>query len=758
MTNSTSAWTTQRFARVLALIIAGSFLVLLYAGHRLQQEAPPIPQRVVSASGEELLAPDDIQNGQNVWQAMGGMEVGSVWGHGSYVAPDWSADYLHREARSVLNQYAQQASGSDYDKLPVEAQAALRERLRQAIRTNTYDNSAGTVTVSVERAQAFRELRAYYSQLFTEGRREFAIPAGAQPDPRKLHQLTAFFFWASWAASTDRIGSPGVSYTNNWPHEPLIKNTLTGDAVVWTGVSIIVLLAGIAAMVLWRAARTPMETAKEPAADDPLLRAQLTPSQRAALLYFGVVAALFLLQIVVGVITAHFGVEGDGFYGIPLSKWLPYVITRTWHTQLGIFWIATAWLAAGLFVAPSIGGGDPKGQALGVYVLLGALVLVVVGSMAGQWLSVMHRFSNDSTRFYFGHSGYEYIDLGRAFQIGLLTGLFLWVGLVLRAVLPALRRRDENRGLLLLFVLSALAIAGFYSAALGYGHHTHLAIAEYWRWWVVHLWVEGFFEVFATVVFAFLFARLGLLEARTTERAVVMSATIFLSGGIIGTLHHLYFTATPPVIMALGSVWSALEVVPLVFIGYEAWENLRLSRHQGWVQKYRYPIYFFVAVAFWNAVGAGLFGFMINPPVALYFMQGLNTTPLHGHAALFGVYGMLGLALMLFCLRAAAPERQWNERLLAASFWLLNIGLLAMLLLSLLPVGLLQTKASVEVGYWFARSPEFMQSPLMNTLRWLRVIGDSLFGLGALAFVTFASLLLRRSRPGSWDAEAPNAA
>jgi nitric oxide reductase subunit B len=199
-------------------------------------------------------------------------------------------------------------------------------------------------------------------------------------------------------------------------------------------------------------------------------------------------------------------------------------------------------------------------------------------------------------------------------------------------------------------------------------------------------------------------------------------------------------------------------VVPLVFIGYEAWENLRLSRHQGWVRKYRYPIYFFVAVAFWNAVGAGLFGFMINPPVALYFMQGLNTTPLHGHAALFGVYGMLGLALMLFCLRAAAPERQWNERLLAASFWLLNIGLLAMLLLSLLPVGLLQTKASVEVGYWFARSPEFMQSPLMNTLRWLRVIGDSLFGLGALAFVVFAALLLRRPRPGSWDAEAPKAA
>jgi nitric oxide reductase subunit B len=744
--------TVHGFRLLLALVIISSFAVLLYAGHRIQQGAPPIAERVVSSSGEEIISRDEIAAGQNVWQAMGGMQLGSVWGHGSYVAPDWTADYLHRESSSMLDQYARRLNQAAYEVLPGETQGALRERLRVAMRTNTYDSGTKALTVTAERARAFRDLESYYSQLFREGRREFAIPAGAQPDPTKLHQLTSFFFWTAWAAGTDRVGTPGISYTNNWPHEPLIHNTVTGDAVVWTGASIIMLLLGIAAMVWWRAARPPEPIEKEPPENDPLLRARLTPSQRAALVYFGVVVVLFLLQIVMGVITAHFGVEGDGFYGVPLSRWLPYVITRTWHTQLGILWIATAWLAAGLFIAPSLGGGDPPGQRLGVIALLGALVLVVVGSMAGQWLSVMHRFGNDTMRFYFGHSGYEYIDLGRAFQIALLAGLFLWVWLVLRAVLPALRRRDENRGLIFLFVLSALAIAGFYSAALGYGHHTHLSTAEYWRWWVVHLWVEGFFEVFATVVFAFLFARLGLLDPRSTERAVVLSSTIFLSGGIIGTLHHLYFTAAPPLILALGSVFSALEVVPLVFIGYEAWANLRLTRHKNWVQKYRYPIYFFVSVAFWNAVGAGLFGFMINPPVALYFMQGLNTTPLHGHAALFGVYGMLGLALTLFCLRAAAPDRQWNERPLALSFWLMNIGLMAMLLLSLLPVGLLQTRASVEVGYWFARSPEFMQTPTMTTLRWLRVIGDTLFGLGALAFVAFGASLLRRSYARTADA------
>jgi nitric oxide reductase subunit B len=729
----------------LLFVFVASFAVLLFAGKRIADEAPPIPSRVVTPSGEVLIATDEIRTGQNVWQAMGGMQFGSIWGHGSYVAPDWTADYLHREAILVLDQYARREGRTSYEAADPELRAALQERLRAEIRRNQLAPGANDLVVSDARAEAFRALQTHYADVFSKGRAVYAIPADAQSDPAKLHALTAFFFWTSWAASTDRPSTPGVSYTSNWPHEPLVKNTITGSSQIWTGVSVIVLLAGITALVWWRQTkRAEAVPPVEPPEDDPLLKAKLTPSQRVTMIYFGVVSALFLLQIVMGVVTAHYGVEGDGFYGVHLSKFLPYVVTRTWHTQLGIFWIATAWLAAGLFVAPSIGDGDPPYQRAGVIVLLGALVVVVLGSMAGQWLSVMHRFSDDALRFYFGHSGYEYIDLGRAFQIGLLVGLFLWVGLVLRAVLPAFRRKnDDTRGLLLLFVLSSFAIAGFYGAALGYGHHTHLSIAEYWRWWVVHLWVEGFFEVFATVVFAFLFARLGLLEPKSTERAVVAAAAIFLSGGIIGTLHHLYYSGTPQLVAAWGSVFSALEVVPLVLIGYEAWEHLTLARADGWIRKYRYPIYFFLAVSFWNAIGAGLFGFMINPPAALYYMQGLNTTPVHAHAALFGVYGMLGLALLLFCARAASPDRLWDERPLRVSFWLLNGGLFAMVVFSLLPVGLLQTQASVEVGYWYARSPEFLQTPTMSALRWLRVVGDSLFAAGALAFVWFTLTLVR---------------
>jgi len=740
-----------------AAVVVLSFAVLGWVGVRIYQQAPPVPDTVVTTDGRTVLASGEIQAGQNVWQSMGGMEIGSVWGHGSYVAPDWTADWLHREAVFILDEWSREEfGGARYGELTAERQGFLQRRLQEMMRRNAYDEAGRTLRIEPVRARAFEANAAHFADVFRAGRDEYAIPAGALADEVKLRQLAAFFFWTSWAASTNRPDDT-ITYTSNWPHEPLVGNLPTGEAVVWTGVSIIILLAGIAGMVWYYASRREEPSPGPIPTGDPLLGYQSTPSQRATVKYFWTVAALFLIQILLGVVVGHYGVEGGGFYGVDIASFLPYTVARTWHLQLGIFWIATAWLAAGLYIGPAVGGVEPKGQRLGVNVLFVALVLVVVGSMAGQWLSVKQVLGSGLAWFYFGHSGYEYIDLGRAFQIALLVGLFLWLFLMTRAILPALRRRDEQRSILTLFLISSLAIAGFYGAALGYGRHTNLAIAEYWRWWVVHLWVEGFFEVFATVVIAFLFARLKLVSLRTAGEASLLSSTIFLSGGIIGTLHHLYFSGTPTVVLALGSVFSALEVVPLLFVGYEAWHNIRLSRATSWVRKYRWPIYFFVSVAFWNMLGAGLFGFMINPPVALYYMQGLNTTPVHGHAALFGVYGMLGIGLMLFSLRALRPAEAWREGSLKFAFWAINIGLFAMVTISLLPVGLMQTWASVQEGYWYARSAEFMQTGVMQTLRWLRVVGDTIFAAGSVALVWFVAGLTTGHSIQAGEAWSPDA-
>jgi nitric oxide reductase subunit B len=725
-------------------IFVFSFAILGWVGTEIFRQAPPIPREVVTTDGQVLIAAEEISNGQNVWQAMGGMESGSIWGHGSYVAPDWSADYLHREAIFILDEWSHKEFSNEYNNLSSEQKAVLRQRLQDTIRKNNYDEASGRLTIEPVRARAFADNLKHYADIFTNGRTDYAVQRNAQGDPAKLHQLNSFFFWTSWASATNRPSNT-ISYTSNFPSEPLVGNVPTSSAVVWTGVSVIMLLAGIGWLVWYYASRETEMVSDEVPEDDPLIGAQISPSQKATVKYFLVVTLLFLLQIAMGMLTAHYGVEGGGFFGIPLADYLPYVVTRTWHTQLGIFWIATAWLAAGLFIAPFICGYEPKRQKLGVDVLFGALLLVVLGSMAGQWLSVMHKLPG-SLWFWFGHQGYEYVDLGRVWQAALFVGLLLWLFLIARTAIPALRQKGTSKSLITLYFLSTTGIALFYSPGLFWGMRSHLSVVEYWRWWVVHLWVEGYFEVFATVVIAFLFAKLRVIRAESAAQAALLSGAIYLSGGIIGTLHHLYFSGTPTVAIAFGSVFSALEIVPLLLVGHEAVANIRRSKAKPWLKQYKWVVYFFVAVAFWNLVGAGIFGFMINPPIALYYMQGLNTTAVHAHGALYGVYGTLGLGLMLFCLRAMKPELKWQERPIWFAFWAINVGLMLEIVLSLLPVGLLQTYQSVSVGYWSARSSEFMQTDLMQTLRWLRMIGDSVFALGAISFVYFAlNLMWQRS-------------
>jgi len=730
------------------LVMSVGFGVLACVTVLTYSHAPPIPARVTDANGGVLFTREDVERGQGVFFKYGLMEHGSLWGHGAYLGPDYAAEYLHRGAEIAREVMTQERFGTDFAGASPAQQALVSAALIAELQENRYDPASGELRFTAGQATAYRRLGPEWAAYFGGEDLAPGLPAGFIRDRGEIAAFNAYLAWASWATVARRPGRD-YSYTNNWPHERTVGNTPSTEIYVWSALSIIALLGGLGLALLafgkfhflgWEGKPGEFE-----ALHDVPGPPGMTPSQAATVKYFVAVAGMFLLQALAGGALAHYRVEPHSFYGLDaVAGLLPYNLLRTWHLQLAIFWIATAWVAGGLFLAPWVGGEEPRGQRLGVNVLFGALLLVVLGSLAGEALGIRDRLG--SLWFWIGHQGSEYLDLGRLWQLLLAAGLILWLFLMFRALRPAIRKEGRSE-LSSLFLYAGMAIPIFYLPALFYGPHTNFAVIDNWRFWIIHLWVEGFFELFATVLVAIMFRRLGLISTRTATRLVYLDAILFLAGGIIGTGHHWYFTGQGTLNMGLAACFSAMEVVPLTLLTLDAAGFIRLgerNREVGGVDlasRHRWAIHFFVAVGVWNFVGAGIFGFLINLPIVSYFEIGTTLTANHGHAAMFGVFGLLGLGVLVFCLRSAVRDEHWPsiERFVKIGFWGLNLGLALMVVLDLFPGGVLQLWDSVSNGYWHARRLTWTMSGLFHTLEWIRIVGDLVFLLaGALPIAVAA--------------------
>lgn len=719
------------------------FALLGFSAIRMYQDYAPVPERIVDESSKELFTRAQIFHGQEQFLTYGLMQFGTVYGHGAYLGPDFTADYLHRMAEHMIKQY-----GGDEN---------ARRRMRDELRANRYDPATGTLTWTAGQVSAFEEIHDHLrEQVYHREASGLGLKPAMIADAADTRAITAFIAWTAWTSAARRPGLP-YSYTNNWPPEELVGNTLTGDAIMWSALSLVALLGGIGIVLGLYGRHSHMigwhESEEVRVRFAPPSSVALTPAQRVTAWFFLVTAALFLLQNLIGGATVHYMVEAGGFFGIDLPRWLPYNLTRTWHLQLAIFFVATAYLAAGIFLAPLIAGREPRGQGLLSAVLLGALAVVVFGSLGGEYLSY-HGLLPQGLRSFLGAQGWEYLDLGRFWMILLIGGMLLWLVIIYRGL--SSRLAVESRGNLpWLFLYSALTIPGFYAVGLLTHTQSTFAIGDFWRFWVVHLWVEDFLELFTTMLVALIFVLVGVVSERFATRLIYFDVMLYSVGGVVGTLHHCYFSGGPAVEMALGAFFSAAEVIPLTLLTVEAWSFLQLGnrRQVGGAAAFphRWAVLFLASVGFWNFFGAGVFGFLINLPVVSYYEIGTLLTSNHGHAAFMGVYGMLALALLVFCARYLARPEDWNEGLVRFSFWGTNLGLMMMILGHLFPLGVLQLGDVVTNGYWHARTEWFLNHPWLS---WARMPGDLVFMAGSapLVWMTLKIALRTRVAPPAVDA------
>jgi nitric oxide reductase subunit B len=726
---------TLKWSAILCFLVA--MAILLGGGIYMQKDLPPYPGKVVGPGGEALFQKADILAGQDVYQRYGLMDQGAVWGHGSQRGPEFSAATLHILAEAIGDHFARKDYGKPYSGLDALQKGIIDVKTKHETKTNRYDAAKDTLTLTAAQVEGFERVRQHWENIFKKGEQRYGFLPDTIADAKQRLDLSRFFFWTAWVASTLRPGTD-YSYTNNWPPDKRVGNVASTETYFYSIAGIAALLLVLGLFVYWIHRHGLWYGAPKGAAlAEKLIDMPLTSSQLKAAKFFVVVIMLFLVQTNFGGLLAHYTIHPGSFFLPYVAEYIPYNWAKTWHLQLMVFWIATTWLASAIYLAPIIGGKEPARQGVLVQLLFVAVLLVAVGSLSGEILGIKGLLGD--WWFWLGHQGWEFLELGRLWQILLFGGLIFWLVVVYRAVGGHLTaHKDEFSGLIWFYVFSAVLVVAFFGFGLFYGRGSHMTMADYWRWFVVHLWVESIFEFFGIAVIALLMVAMGLATAQAALRVAYFTAAITFISGIVGTAHHYYWYGGAAFWVGWGAIFSSMEPVPLLTLVVRGLMEYRDIQKQGREFSYRWPMYFLVAASFWNFLGAGIFGFLINLPIVNFYEHGTYLTMHHGHTAMFGTYGMLSIALLLFSWRGLVQKAYWKDGILKLSFWGLNGGLFLMAFGTLLPVGAVQAWVSFRDGLWVARSADFFERSEIVFLGTFRALPDLIIiVLGVLPLAYF---------------------
>lgn len=741
---------TKNWWGPLTVILIISLLGVGLIGFQTYNDAPPM-SGFKNENNETVISQKEIENGQEVFHKYALMEYGSFFGDGAQRGPDFTAEALHVISRSMAAYYRMKMA-EESNRPPDEFdEARINQMVQKELKKNTFDLNDQKVLLSPAYLYAYSKLKEYYSTYFSNTKEAGSNrPENYITDQKELASLSSFFFWGAWVCVTERPGS-SFSYTHNWPYDPQAGNTPTSPVILWSVLGLLgfVLVCGIVLYVIGQYNQLPNKYFKPSGKDlfsvEKVIQYSPSATQRATYKFFFVAIILFFIQVCSGLVTINDFTNYLGYIGLDIVSEVPVTIPRSWHLMLSLYWISTCWIASSIFVLPILSKVEIKGQLKLINLLFVLLAILVAGSLTGMVLGPLGILGE--LWYWLGHQGWEFVDFGKLYQILLMVIFVLWAVIIYRGIKPALTKRESwnlpNWILYSVIGIPILFVSGFVARP-----ETNFVIADFWRWMVIHMWVEAFFEVFITVIVSYLMVLMGLVSRQAAVRVVYFATILFLGTGLLGISHNFYWNAKPVATMALGSIFSTLQFVPLILLSVEAWRFKNMPRlavgdvEFSQLNNFGFPevFKFLIAVNFWNFFGAGVLGIIINLPIMNYFEHGTYLTINHAHAALMGVYGNISIAALLFASRLMVKHERWNSKITNFSFWSINIGLMLMVILDLFPAGAVQFKAVVDHGLWFGRSSEFIDAGIFKSFTWLRGIGATVFFCGGVVPITWLIL------------------
>lgn len=685
----------------------------------LVKEVPPIPEKVVSESGAVLYTGEQVVEGKALFQQFDLQDYGTMLGMGAYLGPEFAGEFFHRRAVFLNDAYAaKNYNGKKFEELSAPQQAYVKAEVKSDFNNTSLTESG--VTYTKDSADAYEANVDYLVDFLVNGNPEMAWRGGIiRPDEATL--IAAFIDWGQLVASSKRPGTDRT-WSNNWPAEPLVDQDLQWSSIFWSLMQLLALWT-FTILVMYLAYEYLIKN-DDGEKEVPLKLTSLFPSQEKLAKYLPIVALFFLLQVILGGYLAHIYTEPAKNFIIS-QEILPFNVMRALHVNLAILWVAIGWLVGGMFIAPLVSGKDMRFPGL-VNVLWAALLIVGGGGLIGIYLG-----ANGYMRevwFWLGNEGREYLNLGRVWDIGLVVGLVLWFFMVFTTI----RKAKTNNIMVGTIIWAAFGVATLYMAGMAPIHKIipNYTVDDYYRWWVVHLWVELTFELFAAGVLAYLAVILGLVSRKTAEKVLLFELFLVALSGVLGVGHHYWWQGLDEYWIMIGSVFSALEPIPLVILMIEAWKQYKKIKGEHLEFTFTVPFMWLTGSAFLNWFGAGFLGMVANLPVVNYYSHGTYLIMPHGHVALLGAFGYISIGFIYMVARSRAVVKglAWDDKISKWAFALITIGVVLFAIPTLV-IGMHQTQTAFELGYYAARSRETIEQVIFWL--WFRILPDGLMILGA---------------------------